>query len=63
MQELGLTADERSRLEEQGLLVQDNRLFYMPELIRHGLHFALARRGRARVVSLYKRAALRHKAP
>lgn len=54
-----LDADEIEFLQEQGVLFFDEQeeAFYLPEIIRHGLDFTLARRGRARVLALQRKAA------
>lgn len=58
---LALEDDAIEFLEDQGILFFDPKeeLYYMPEIIRHGLGFTLLRRGRARVISLQRAAARR----
>lgn len=56
--QLPLRDEEIGFLEEQGILFYEEReeQYYMPEIIRHGLDFGMARRGRARVLSLLRAA-------
>ncbi len=60
---LPLDDDEIAFLTERGILHLDEReeLYYMPEIVRHGLYFTLGRRGRARVLSLLRAATRGHR--
>ncbi len=60
---LPLDDEEISFLTEQGILHLDEAedMYYMPEIVRHGLHFGLGRRGRARVLSLLRAAMRGHR--
>ncbi len=56
--DVGLSAEEVVFMQQLGLLApsdEPDKLF-MPEIIRHGLGFKLANRGRARVLALYREA-------
>jgi hypothetical protein len=57
-QDVGLSPDEVIFLQELGLLSPSTGVdkLFMPEIIRHGLGFGLANRGRARVLALYREA-------
>jgi len=59
---LPLSVEESAFLIEQGILYLDEKeqRFYMPEIIRHGLHFTQGRSGRARVLSLLRSAMRDH---
>jgi len=53
-----LDEEQTSFLVDEGLLFldEDESQYYMPEIVRYGLDFGLARRGRARVLSLQRAA-------
>jgi cellulose biosynthesis protein BcsQ len=47
-----LTVEETKTLEDNGAVVREGDLYYMPEIFRHGLGFSLERGARPRVLTL-----------
>ncbi len=54
-QEIGLEVKELKILESLGILMEENGDFYLPEIYLHGLRFTYSRRGRSRVLSLFRK--------
>ncbi len=52
--ELGLSGDEMTWLEQNGVILGDGGQYYMPEIFRHGLDFDVSTR--PRVMALARRA-------
>jgi cellulose biosynthesis protein BcsQ len=52
--DLDLTADEIALLNNSGMLILDNEVYWMPEIIRQGLNFSMKSGGRARVLRYSK---------
>lgn len=50
-----LTPEEMSLLEQNGVVQRDKEVFYMPEIYRQGLNFNLTKGGRARVLVLSRK--------
>lgn len=54
--EFDLTSEEINFLESVGIILEDKKEYYMPEIFRHGLGFNLGYRARPKVVALLKKA-------
>lgn len=55
LSEYQIKTEEARLLEEQGFLLKDDNGYYLPEMIRCGLGFSNAARGRQKVLSLLER--------
>ncbi|MCP4218449.1 MAG: hypothetical protein GY765_27685 [bacterium] len=54
--ELGLSIEDITIMSRLGIIVEHEGKYYFPEIIRHGLDFSLASRGRLKVLNLLKKA-------
>ncbi len=57
LEEIDLSKDEISILENNGVVLKDQDNYYVPEIFRQGLGFDLNKRGRAKILSLARKAA------
>ena len=57
--EFNLTADEIKFLESVGIILEDEKKYYIPEIFRNGLGFSVSYRARPKVVALLKKALAR----
>lgn len=55
-EDLGLDPEQMRILEENGVVLREGDEYYMPEIFRHGLNFALESGARPRVLTLARRA-------